>query len=205
MILDTIQMDIDEAFINQIEYQDIPLDERQPGDEEKLAGYRAMAKGQMLIELIGTMQRGGLDARGMPRLAICRASAKKVFFVPPAPYGGGGYYFVPERYWRRTKTDRVVLPRATWARQTVAEYNAATARWAVVPSIPPEHRPRYGKRAGNLDYYHILWEAEWKPEPPGDPVLLRHVAGTLYAVIAQWDLTALEKAVMRSQMFTAAN
>lgn len=42
----------------------------------------------------------------------------------------------------------------------------------------------------------ILWEAEWQAVPPKDPALLRHLGGDLYAVVAVWDLTELERAVL---------
>ncbi|TWT34974.1 hypothetical protein KOR42_53530 [Thalassoglobus neptunius] len=32
--------------------------------------------------------------------------------------------------------------------------------------------------------------------PPGDPYLLKKISGEFYAVLAEWDLTELEKAVM---------
>jgi hypothetical protein len=64
---------------------------------------------------------------------------------------------------------------------------------AMAPVIPPALRP-----AHHLRNYHLLWEAEWSriPRPPGDPALLKHVAGDLYAVLAVWDLTPLEQAVL---------
>lgn len=65
---------------------------------------------------------------------------------------------------------------------------------AIVPTIPPRLRPPH-----NLSGYHILWEAEWGQEdvlPPGDPALLRHLGGDLYAVLAVWDLTPLERSVL---------
>lgn len=42
----------------------------------------------------------------------------------------------------------------------------------------------------------------WKL-PPGDPLLLKHLAGTLYAVLAVWDLTELERAVFGGRMRTS--
>lgn len=41
---------------------------------------------------------------------------------------------------------------------------------------------------------------EWAPVPPTDPFLLRHLGGTLYVVLAQWDLTPLEKAVLAGRL-----
>lgn len=71
------------------------------------------------------------------------------------------------------------------------------AAWtAMVPLVPPEHRPPRG-----LGSTIVLWEVEnWAwyeaPRPPGDPALLRHLAGDLYAVLAVWQLTELEQLVL---------
>jgi hypothetical protein len=43
----------------------------------------------------------------------------------------------------------------------------------------------------------VLWEVEeWKRIPPVDPALIRHVRGDLWAVLATWDLTDLERYVL---------
>jgi hypothetical protein len=66
---------------------------------------------------------------------------------------------------------------------------------AILPLIPPRLRPPHG-----LDNYHLLWEAVWtRPRTrraPGDPALLKHIGGDLWAVLAVWDLTPLEQAVL---------
>jgi hypothetical protein len=43
-----------------------------------------------------------------------------------------------------------------------------------------------------------LWEVnQWSPaRPPDDPVLLSPLGGDLYAVLAHWDLTEIEKMVL---------
>jgi hypothetical protein len=64
-----------------------------------------------------------------------------------------------------------------------------------VPLVPPNLRPARG-----LNRYCILFEAEWEPVPPTDPMLLRHLHGSLYAVLAVWDLTPLERAVIAGRL-----
>ncbi len=64
---------------------------------------------------------------------------------------------------------------------------------AMAPIVPPKLRPRLRR----LRHCHILWEVEqWKLVPPRDPALIRHIRGDLWAVLAQWDLTELERAVL---------
>ena len=67
---------------------------------------------------------------------------------------------------------------------------------AMVPIVPPQHRPARG-----MGDRLVLWEVdnwEWNtpPAPPGDPALLRHVGGDIYAVDAVWDLTEIERLVL---------
>jgi hypothetical protein len=52
-------------------------------------------------------------------------------------------------------------------------------------------------RPKDFSKYYILWEANWE-DPPGDPVLLKHIEDEFYAILAAWDLTQLEQEVLRS-------
>lgn len=77
-----------------------------------------------------------------------------------------------------------------------------------VPMIPPEVREKVGKTAlVHRPEYYILWEVEkWetekqKPVPPADPFLLQPLGDMptdLFAVVAEWDLTDLERLIMES-------
>ena len=64
---------------------------------------------------------------------------------------------------------------------------------AIVPQVPAPLRPN-----SHLRNYHILWEAEWDGVPT-DPALLKHLGGDLYALLAVWDLSPLERAVLAGQ------
>ena len=65
----------------------------------------------------------------------------------------------------------------------------------MVPLIPPRFRPSNN----DLHRYHILWDVQgaWEAEPPKDPFLLSRIHGDLFAVLAVWDLTELERAVLK--------
>lgn len=75
-------------------------------------------------------------------------------------------------------------------------------RRADVPQLPPElQRTVDRKRTDML----LLWEPEWRneehapvPRPVLDPALLEHVSGSLYAVVAIWELSAIEAAALGS-------
>lgn len=69
---------------------------------------------------------------------------------------------------------------------------------ALVPPIPFHLRPN-----GDASKYFILWEVEkWEeyrsPRAPGDPLLLERIAHPIYVVVAQWDLSELEKRILES-------
>jgi hypothetical protein len=66
-----------------------------------------------------------------------------------------------------------------------------------VPIIPPRFTPQTG-----LHNYHVLWEVEkWDVvTPPKDPLLLKRVSPNVFGVLAAWDLTDVERAVLRGRI-----
>jgi hypothetical protein len=66
---------------------------------------------------------------------------------------------------------------------------------AQAPIVPAEARAV----AEQYKFCLVLWEADWQPVPVplGDPAILIPLIGDLYAVGAVWDLTELEKEVLR--------
>jgi hypothetical protein len=163
------------------------LAHREMTDEDHviLMGYRALARGHGVIDVAQEIGRAGLDTRNRPKLAIARADWKLCWC-----------YVNPREARAEFKKERSVYPRARKqkitirAKWTYYEPGQPLSLRAVVPYIPPSIRP-----SGHLDKYHILWEAEWE-QMPIDPLLLRHLSGTVYAVLAGWNLTPLERMVM---------
>jgi hypothetical protein len=179
-------------------YRDAVLKEH---DEQRRAeyqalmrGYGAIARGRQVIDLHGVMRSAGLqNVVGLPKLAIARADAKRCFVQ--MDQDGSAQFGSDERasLLRANTRRRVLLPSDTFPR--------LHRRWddqfgrAIVPLVPPTLRP-----AGDLANYHILWDAVWTPAPPVDPLLLRHLNGALYAIVAAWDLTPLEQAVLSGRL-----
>lgn len=172
--------------------------------EACIVGYQALAEGKTLLQLDTAIAGGGFFASGLPKLAIARADRSEVRCA-----------------WRDRETTilfdaRDELPRgrpvASLVRRVdVRQFHGMTytggdgrqhGRWlegyAQVPMLPAEVRPSRGQ----LKDWFILWEVErwadrrFRVEPDRDPLLLEHVAGQLYAVLAEWELTDLERAVM---------
>ncbi|QDT84605.1 hypothetical protein [Gimesia chilikensis] len=167
--------------------------ERHSAEYEALKnGYRELSKGRQVIDLAETMKNAGVDHLDRPRLAIVRADAKLCWFrwthlknqwgQGNSPIFSAGDDMYP------LKSKSVVIPRGVFSYNH--EHRNRNLR-AVVPSIPPSLLP-----AGKLSNYHILWEAEWETIPV-DPMLLKYLGKNLYVVLAQWDLTPLERAVLR--------
>lgn len=168
--------------------------------EAVIDGYKALAKGTPVLDLETVMRECGFDEKGRPKLAICRADRKQVHFLWDdantaifAPH--------PNLY---TKTQRQVnvsvdRPASAFQQQSKDGWRYYHRGWAVVPMVPADARPKTGAEP---DWY-ILWEVEkWADQrigakPDRDPYLLKHIGGSLYAVLAEWDLTELERSIMR--------
>lgn len=207
MKLDTITMDRTEARRAFLDYRRAVHERHDAEDAQIMRGYRELARGTQLIRLSETIAAGGQDDEGLPRLAVADAHEPWAWLQRGC---SGAVTFLPCRrgdlhHSRRRGIYRMpagTLPahnlagRPTW--QCEAEhgdgFGRRRARRAMVPKVPPALRP-----AHHLRNYTILWEVEqWAtdPQPPRDPALLKRIGGDLYAVLAVWDLTDLERAVL---------
>lgn len=190
MNLTTIEVSEEEAAARLKEYEGALRQERSAEDEAIAAAYRAAARGLPIIRLTEAIQTGGWFDNGLPRLAIIRADAKQCFVNVRSDHL---IYADTQRWDNRgalVGSHTVLVPIVPtvhhWARgQTV------------VPLVPPRHRPKRSR----LRNFHILWEVEaWTPVPARDPALLRYIRGDLWAVMATWDLTELERAVLSARV-----
>jgi hypothetical protein len=166
----------------------------QPSDAQlELAArtFHQMALGKQVIDVRQAIVSGGLLPRGLPALAIARAHWRHVH----AWWSGGRVTFTGRpRIWstRGEGQQRRQNPSVQWPRMLNFRDGSA-----LVPSVPPGLRPPGG--ADILTRYHILFEAEWDPVPPTDPMLLSHLGGPFYVVRAHWALTPLERALLRDE------
>lgn len=187
MNITTIAMAKVDALELYREYRRAVLAQPNPTDAALMRGYKALAKGRTVLDLADVMRTAGVDEKGRPKLAIVRADATEVYC---RTWSEGSAQFTMEQWPRYRASRRMVsIPRGTF---TIPPGSGASCR-AVVPLIPPRHRPRFAP-----SNYHILWEAEWQ-DVPRDPLLLRRLGGMLFAVLAQWDLTELERSVLRGR------
>jgi hypothetical protein len=201
-----------------------PEGSRQRAEFEDIArAYRLAAREDVpLIALTPTIREGGTIPRTLvvgkgrewerreqyllPRLAVCRASAAFVYSRGVQDDGSIEYVdSLGRRFDYRSGQVRLdpgtfELPEGYEAGRDLV--GSSASGWsAMVPIVPPKHRPR---RASSLDAYLVLWEVEaWEwsspPRPPYDPALLRRIGGDIFAVLATWDLTDLERLVLQGR------
>lgn len=164
-----------------------------PIDQEVMTTYKQIAQGRVVIKALESIRLAGLNADKLPKLAIARATAQ---FCWLRAYDDGSVVFgdneMAARWYQHHTRQRIVFPRGSFP-------GIDTKRWiarSVAPIIPLDLRP---KRA--LANYHILWEAEWELRVPVDPMLLRRVGkADLWIVVAAWDLTEVERAVIAGRL-----
>lgn len=204
MDLSTITMEKPKARAAFLEYRKAVRENPNAEDAAIMRGYRELARGRQLISLPETIAAGGVDDQGLPRLAVMRADVPWCWVRRVAD--GSVTYARESRVDGRMRKGIYRLPPGTFP---AVNWGDVLPGWgsswsstyrAMVPPIPPALRPPY--RLGN---YAILWEATWEkvPRPPGDPALLRHIGGDVYAVLAIWDLTDLERAVLAGRSSAA--
>lgn len=169
--------------------------ERHSSEYEALKNaYREISKGNQVIDLVESFRKSGLDSLGRPLLAVARADAQRCWFR----WDSWKPTFQDRSFWGRKppKSARFELPQKTFSHSNhtpPAKPHSQTLQ-AIVPTIPPSLLP-----SGKLDRYVILWEADWEVVPV-DPMLLAPLGKNLYRVLATWDLTPLERAVLSDRL-----
>ena len=176
--------------------------------KDQHAVYGHMRYGKKIIDIYESFQKAGLNKDGDPKLAICRADAKQCYCHK---FKDGSAVFADQRWItvpRKTFGD-IKLPPATfkwiplkpeipldnWQNDIKGNKNIQT----LVPIIPA--KILVNEVNVLLKNYHILWEVEeWKPVPPKDPILLKQLTPNLFGVLATWDLTPLERAIIRGRI-----
>lgn len=172
-------------------------------DHKVLRTLKAIEEGRALISLSETLRRAGSHGTSsgfahLPTLALARPRMRKIRCRVDKP---GNVSF------RQINT--IALP---WMPQSrtffeftdskFADPHSASSAWwtadATVPPAPPEVRLHHNLK--DKDTY-ILFEAKWtniNEHRPFtiDPALIQRVQGDVYAVLAVWELTAIEAAAL---------
>jgi hypothetical protein len=191
MKVETLKMDPNAAREAWRKYQS-HVHHQSPADAEIAAIYKRIAQGKTVIRALESIRNAGVNEQGLPKLAIARADARSVFLN----YRDDRVQFSPSDWYewnRRRLGKRARVVDLDWPGWVPVKGRHTFE--AVVPIIPVHLRPKRG-----LANYHILWEAEWTKRYPVDPYLLRRFGGDAWLVVAAWDLTDVERAVMSSRL-----
>jgi hypothetical protein len=192
MNLSIIEVTEEEASAKLAEYEEALKRERTAEDEAIAQAYRAAKRGLSVIRLSQAVATAGFfETTSLPRIAIARADSEQCF----VSWSGDDIIYSDSNRW---SVNQGALVGAHSVRVPMRDVFIPTVRnWrrgqAPVPLIPPRQRPRRYR----LHRCHVLWEVDaWTQVPAKDPALLRHIRGDLWAVLAVWDLTELERAVL---------
>jgi hypothetical protein len=178
----------------------------QPIDWEVTRAYQLLRKGRLIIKALQSIVDAGLNDQGLPRLALAGATWKTCHLTRHRD--GSCEMSAEANPWRRSNTKTIKwraerfkfpvesFPLGWWNKAGQGERLSSTGHKAQVPLVPIHLRPQRG-----LANYHVLFEAEWTPEPPRDPYLLRRIGkADLWLVVAQWDLTEVERAALSTRV-----
>lgn len=189
MNVPTITMDPNTAGERADEYEDKGTTEE---DAAIARGFRELEEGRELLSLRSVFADVERDELLRPRLAIARADRRQVRYSSWSNSGVDSF----DTDWRshagRSIADRLIeVPRGAGVPRNNSD------GYALVPLVPPAIRTRR-----NLTKYFILWEVErWAERevtatPDRDPFLLKRLDEDLFSIVAQWDLTPLEQAIL---------
>lgn len=196
MNVPTIEMDPTEARRKLKAYR-AELHRKADAEYEAAAkGYELLGRGFRLIDIEAAIRAGGRFDDGLPKLAVARADRRvancQLRMQAMEFYCGSDW---GKRYPTLQMNLSIPSPPGftSWRRYTR------------IPMVPADVKQslREQKLSVDMGRYWILWEVErWYEhnpiEPPIDPYLLLPCGGLLFAVVAEWDLTELERSVMRS-------
>ena len=156
-----------------------------PEDYEIMRTYKLIAQGRVVIQALESVRLAGLNEKGLPKLAICRADQKWCHIVMGTR---GNVIFYGDFKHRRLNSRIPIGTNNGFFPSRERNINTWDNCKAAVPIIPPQYRPKRG-----IENYHVLWEAEWEKVPPVDPYLLRRIGkNDMWLVVAAWNLTPVE-------------
>ena len=210
MDVELVEMPVEEAKKRLEEYEDAA---RRSADEEIQSirdGYAALAEGTPLVNLGDVIRSAPRDEKHRPMLAVARADRKEVMFSwANRAFASHFVSSADMEVWRLPpssglRIDVAMAEPCPGVPNETGSYLYDSQGYALVPHVPPHVL----RQRSYLKDHFVLWEVEkWsdsrlRAQPDRDPLLLKPLGGDLYAVVGQWDLTDLERAVMTGRRLT---
>lgn len=163
--------------------------------------YYHLSKEHKVLDIFEVFKQSGVNEQGEPKLAIAPASAKTIILEKSEL--GAANFTAHDRWSSAWKSD-VSLPSGTFP-----EFHKEKMSWggmgivrqtieSLVPVVPAHLVPE-----GSLENYYTLFEVKEWFEPrkasysKGDPYLLKRINNNAFVVLAEWDVTDLEVAILR--------
>ena len=163
--------------------------------------YGHMRHKGKVIDIYSSFKKAGLNKNRNPKLAICRADASMCYCYKG--WSGSAIYSKDSGITKVRKSHGDIrFPEGTF--QWMKDEGEKWIPWSKafiqtpVPYIPTKvlSKLRY-----TLKNYHIIWEVEkWARVPPKDPILVKMVTPNIALVLATWELTELERAVIMGRL-----
>ncbi|HDN05540.1 MAG TPA: hypothetical protein ENF90_00920 [Candidatus Bathyarchaeota archaeon] len=167
--------------------------------------YGHMYHGGKVIDVYESFRKAGLNEDGDPRLAIARADG--VFCYCVKRDDGSAVYSIQRFKWDATYSwysprkcyGEIMLPKGTF--NFPKDSYGHVRRQHIQCPVPIVPTTILADLRYALRNYHIIWEvSEWKPTPPKDPILVKMVTPNIALVLATWNLTRLERAVIMGRL-----
>lgn len=201
MDAENIEMSEEEAREAYEEYSRLVKDREEEHLEILKKCTYHLSQGRKVLNIYDVIKNGGVFENGEPKLAIARADWKQVVFTKHKGKSGVFSDEKTTRNWGVTKAN-INLPNNyfddDWGMQTDSEgkvYSwSSPVREAVqtaTPIIPAVLTPQ-----GKLNNYYILFEVIGRRRVGADPLLLRRLSDNMFVVLATWDVSPLEQAVL---------
>ena len=173
-------------------------------DDDMKRVYWQLSQGQTVLNLPKVIGQAGFTYDRLPKLACCRADYKWCGLDT----SGSQLKFYKRGEWSHNRANTIYIPRVHFDDNGATFTDLTDYNWrnehghpqlhmcrALVPTVPANLRPRR-----HVSKYHILWEANWENTAPEDPILLSRVTDNIFIVVAQWDLTPVEKMVLEGRL-----
>ena len=202
----TIEIDKEKAKEVYQEYLEAVKTRKEEYLEQLKKVYHALSKGQKVIDVYEVFKQSGVNDKGEPKLAIVRADARLCVFRKNGNGSGmfsariGKNNILPQTRYNVELAEGTFSPfeedktKSWWDDERFTRRNISSP----VPVCPPHLLPN-----SPLDRYHVLFEVkEWAEAKQmagagRDPFLLRRINRNTFIVLAEWDLTEVEQAVIR--------